>query len=353
MAQRVIGIDIGSASVRAAEVMHSKKDGATVLRYEEIELPEGAVVDGDVREVNTVADALRRLWKSAGFKSKDVVLGVGNHKVFAREMSMPKMPINKLRESLPFHVQDLLPVPVSEALLDFYPVSEEETATGTMVHGLLIAAVKEPVEAKVAAARLAGLNPVGVDLIPFALSRVLLAGDAGRGSVALVDFGELTTSVVVARDGVPNFVRIIPAGGSDITRAIADKLGLPPGDAERLKRQVGLIASPKAPAGLTGDSYETLLEIVFSVTSDLLSSLRNTLAYYTANGGEPIDRILLAGGDHMPGFAEALSELTRTGVEEGNPLTGLTLSRELRENEPEAGWSALMVAAGLASGASA
>ncbi|WP_210507546.1 type IV pilus assembly protein PilM [Naasia sp. SYSU D00057] len=354
MGSRIVGVDIGGATVRAAEVHDPAKPGAAVHRYEEIDLPEGAVRDGDVREPNTVADALRRLWSSAGFKSKDVVLGVGNHKVIVRDLVVAKQPLERIRESLPYQVQDLLPVPVADALLDFYPVAEEQGESGPMIRGLLIAAVKESVEAKVTAARLAGLNPVGVDLVPFALSRVLLSGSGAAGSVGLVDVGETTTIVVVARDGVPSFVRIIPAGGQDITRALADRLDLPMDEAERLKRLVGLVAAPKAPEGLSTLAYETVLEIVFSVTTELLSGLRNTLAYYAANHGDQVERILLTGGaGRLPGFPDALAELTRVPVREGNPLEGITLARALQEREPATGWGSMTVAVGLASGGTA
>lgn len=351
MKKSVVGIDLGGSAIRAAEVQDPGTSKATVIRYGEIDLPEGAVLDGDVLEVNTVADALRRLWSSAGFKTKNVVLGVGNHKVLAREFTVSKLPLNRIRESLRFEVQDLLPVPVDDALLDFYPVSEDSGPNGPILHGLLIAAVKEPVEAKVSAARLAGLNPVGVDIVPFALSRVLLTGESAAGTIALVDVGEMTTIVVVARDGVPTFVRIIASGGSDITRALADRLDLDPDEAERLKRMVGLVASPKAPEGLSTTAYEAVLEIVFSVTSELLSNLRNTLAFYANNREQPIDSILLTGGaGRMPGFADALAELTRIDVSEGTPLRGMTLGKGLTESEPSSGWGSATVAVGLASG---
>ena len=348
-----MGVDIGSGAIRAAEVHDPTKASAAVHRYEEIVLPDGAVRDGDVQEVNTVADALRRLWTSSGFKSRDVVLGVGNHKVIVRDLTVAKMPMAQIKESLPFQVQDLLPLPVADALLDFYPVSEETTEAGEVIHGLLIAAVKDSVEAKVAAARLAGLNPVGVDLVPFALSRVLLAGPDGAGTVALVDIGEMTTIVVIAHDGVPRFVRIIPTGGHDVTRALADRLDLPIEEAERLKRLVGLVASPKAPEGLTTTAYEAVLEIVFSVTSELLSGLRNTLSYFGSNNARRVERILLTGGAaRMPGFAAALGELTRVSVREGNPLDGINLTKALTDKTPEGGWGSMTVAVGLASGAS-
>jgi type IV pilus assembly protein PilM len=351
MAKTVVGIDLGSASIRAAEVRDPGKSKAAVVRSGEIALPPGAVRDGDILEVNTVADALRRLWTSAGFKTKDVVLGVGNHKVISRDLTLPSMPLARIRETLPFQVQDMLPVPVDEALLDFYPIREEKGQSGDTIHGLLIAALKAPVEAKVEAVRLAGLNPVAVDLVPFALSRVLLHGDNGKGVSALIDVGESTTIIVVAHDGVPQFVRIIPAGGDDVTRALAERLGVEHSEAETLKRSVGLVAAPQAPEGISTYQYEIVLEIVFSVVSEMLSGLRNTLNYYASNGGRQVERVVLTGGvGRVPGFADALGELTRIPVVSGDPLGGVPLDKALAAAPATTDWPELSVAVGLANG---
>lgn len=353
MARTIVGIDFGTGAIRAAEVQDAGRPRAAVVRSGEIALPPGVVRDGDVLEVNTVADSLRRLWQSAGFKTKDVVLGVGNHKVISRDLSLPAMPLARIKETLPFQVQEMLPVPVEEALLDFYPIREEKTADGATVHGLLIAAIKAPVETKVAAVKLAGLNPVAVDLVPFALTRVLLHGEAAIGSTALIDVGESTTIIVVAHDGVPQFVRIVPAGGDDVTRAIAERLGIEHSEAESLKRAVGLVATPQTPEGITSYQYETVLEIVFSVVSEMLSGLRNTLTYYSSNGGRPVESIVLTGGvGRVPGFAGALSELTRIPVTDGDPLGSIAVAKSALGAD-DVDWKELAVAVGLASGVSA
>ena len=168
----VVGVDIGDDSVRAVEVTGLDKERPTVVRYREISLPEGAVKDGEVAEVNTVAAALRQLWSAGGFRSKKIVLGVGNSKVLVRDLTVPRLGAKEIRQSLPSHVQDMLPVPVADALLDFYPISESTSEAGPVVHGLLVAAIKDAVKANVTAAQLAGLSPVAMDLIPFALSRL-------------------------------------------------------------------------------------------------------------------------------------------------------------------------------------
>ncbi|MCU1424735.1 MAG: pilus assembly protein PilM, partial [Microbacteriaceae bacterium] len=174
MSKSVVGLDFGSTSIRAVEISDPTKPKPTIVRFLEVPLPPNSAVKGEVLEIDTVASALKQLWSKAGFKTKRVIIGVGSQRVIARDMSVPKMPLDRIRESLPFLVQDMLPVPVSEALLDFYPISEGTSKNGPVINGLLIAAVKEAVMANVRAVQQAGLDPVEVDLIPFALTRALV-----------------------------------------------------------------------------------------------------------------------------------------------------------------------------------
>ena len=100
-----------------------------------------------------------------------------------------------------------------------------------------------------------------------------------------------TTNVVITVDGVPQFVRIIPAGGSDVTRALSTRLGLAPEVAEAEKRNLGL-----RPATLGPDNREAV-EVIQETSRDLLNSLRNTLSFFVnSRQGQHIDRVLLSGG---------------------------------------------------------
>lgn len=348
MAKSIVGLDIGSTSIRAVEVADATSAKPRVVRFREVPLPEGAAISGDVVEVHTVATAIRSLWSSGGFKSKDVVLGMGNQRVLARDFSVPKMTIGQIRESLPFQVQDLLPVPVVDAILDFYPVSESLGDSGPVVNGLLVAAIKEAVLANVKAAELAGLNPVGMDLIPFALTRLHLRGDHGRGSVALIDIGAVTTNVIIAKNGSPQFVRIIPAGSDEITKSLVNTLQFSAQDAENAKRSLGLDVS-RAPA-----AQRPIIESIYEGTMQLLSSLHNTLRYYAnAHQLEPINRIVLTGGgSRLIGIDSLLSELTKIAVTTEDGFTNINLARGATmtgANER----SSMSVALGLALGSKA
>ena len=326
MATRIVGLDIGRDTVRGIEVENANKARPLAVRYAEVPLPADSVRSGEVREVNTVAAAIKRLWVQGGFKTKDVVLGIGNQRVLARDLSVPKMGIQQIRESLPFQVQEMLPVPVSEALLDFYPISEGVGEHGPVIHGLLVAAIKESVLANVNAVRQAGLNPVHVDLIPFALARVLVRGPLSRGTVALVDIGASTTNVVIATGGVPQFVRMIPAGGEDITRALVNAIEMSPPQAEAFKRARGL-----APLGSYPENERQAVDVIRESATELLGSLRNTLNYFAnSRQNEVIQGIVLSGGGaRLTGLAQALGDMTRIPVVPADPFSAVKLSKNL------------------------
>jgi type IV pilus assembly protein PilM len=365
MSANVVGIDIGTAGVRAVEVA-AGKNKASVVRFHQVPLPEGAVNRGEVVEPNTVASALKQLWSTGGFKSKNVVLGMGNHRVLSRDLTVPRASLAHIRESLPFQVQDMLPIPLDEALLDFYPVAESEGESGPVVTGLLIAAVKDAVKGNVRAVELAGLLPLDVDLIPFALTRVLNMGDSIPGTVAQVDVGAATTSIVITTDGVPQFVRLIPAGGTDVTHALVETLGLTPEEADRLKRTLGMRLPAADPdASVDNDIAENstdapaideraAVSLIRDISGELLSSVRNTANYFTNTRQTSVTRIVLTGGgSRLPGFAEGLAELTRLTVASAEISRMVSYGRSVKADELRGSQGAFLVALGLALGSAA
>jgi type IV pilus assembly protein PilM len=256
------------------------------------------------------------------------------------------MSLKRIRETLPFQVQDLLPVPVADALLDFYPVSESQGENGPMVNGLLIAAVKEGVLGTVRAVQAAGLTPVGVDLIPFALSRILISRPQLKGTVVLIDVSANTTSVVIAIDGVPQFVRLVPAGGDDLTEALKVGLEVEVQRAEALKESLGLNTRP------TTEEESRAVAIIFQTTGELLGSLRNTINYFlNSRPQQPVGQIILTGrGARLPGFAEALTDMTRIPVIDTDPFASVSISPKLNTVAFGGNRSTVLVALGLAVG---
>jgi len=343
---QVVGVDIGSGAIRAVEVTGIGSKRPTVVRFSTMPLPEGAVHAGEVLEINTVAAALKQLWSTAKFSSKNVVLGVGNSKVLVRDLSVPKLSLAEIRESLATHVQEMLPVPVADAILDFYPISEATSDSGPIVNGLLVAVIKDSVLANVKAAQAAGLTPVGVDLIPFALTRLTPAARL-VGNVAHVEIGSRTTNVIVTTGGVPQFVRTIANGSNDLTVALADRLEIPVTEAEALKRHLGLFGAAATP------EQAPAVNVIREITGTLLSNLRDTLGYFAnSRQNEPFAGIVLSGGGaQLLGLADAFSEMTRIPVVLGDTFGNIEVAKDASKGaQSQAG---LNVALGLALGGAA
>ncbi len=344
----VIGLDIGTTHVRAAEMVISGRGASaqpTLVRYGEVVLPPGVVRDGEVEDSAAVSGAIRQLWSEAKFTARDVNIGVGNQRVVVRELDLPWMPLPQLRESLAFQVQDLLPMSTDDALMDYYPTGELESPTGRMMHGMLVAAPRDTVRSNVIAVESAGLRPQLVDLNPFALLRAIVRGDLVHRTVAVVDIGAKITQVVIAAGGMPQFVRILPSGGQNVTDAVTGVLGVAATEAESIKREVGIgFAVSHELAGAA--------EAISGVVRPLVEAVRNTFVYYAGNHpGAGIDVVVLTGGGaHLPGFGQYLSSASRLPVTIGDPLATIRVAKAVRTDTLVGEASMLAMAIGLAYG---
>lgn len=322
-----VGLDIGTSGVRAAELSIGK-GSATLDKFGQVALPAGAVRDGEVIDVDAVATAIRHLWAGTRFRTKRVVVGVSNQKVVVRQVDLPWLPADEFRKSLAFGVQDYLPMPVEEALLDFHPLEEfVNEAGGRMLRVLLVAASRDMVNNTVAAVQKARLAPVMIDLTPFALLRSFAKTDelglSGVQAEALVDVGASITNIVVHQGGVPRFVRILVMGGADITEAVAQLLGLPLDQAESMKQQIGM---GEQPDGIVADSSQGA-KVIETSGAAFVEEVRGSLDYYLAQPGSvAVKRIVLSGGGgQLRGLASRLALASRLTVERGSALSGLTV----------------------------
>lgn len=324
MSSHIVGVDIGQTAIRAVEAKASKSGPIEVRAYHEAALPEGAVRNGEVVEPTAVATILKKMWVDAKFGTKDVLLGMGDQKVVARDLVMPNVPAGQIRDLLPLRVQELIPMPVAEAILDFYPVAEApSTEEGPAVRGLLIAAYADAVSVNVNAVKRAGLHVVGVDFIPFALQRAV--GSASEGVSAIVDIGATTTNVIVAAHGVPDFVRIIPAGSDDATRALVNQLEVPRDHAEKLKVAQGLHPEIVPPNDAKSAG------VILDVTRELMTSIINTLRYYSStHDNARVESLVLTGnGARLRGLPAALAQSTGITLVAPAPFSRVKMPKSL------------------------
>jgi len=335
--RNAVGLDVGTTAVRAAE-LSVRRGQITLERFGQVALPVGAVVDGEVADPDAVGAALRRLWRQARFGSRRVIMGVANQRVVVRMVDLPWMELDELRRSLRFQVQEYIPIPVDDAELDAHLVGEHEGGGGQrLMRVLLVAAQKEMVAGHLRAATRAGLEPVGVDLTPFALLRSLVPEGAAvfeENGEALVDVGARVTNVVVHSAGTPRFVRILLMGGQDVTDAIREGLELDHDGAERTKLEA-----------VAGTARESAVDrIVEQGMAAFADEIRGSLDFYRAQADAvPLARVMVTGGgSRLWPLTERLQAALNLPVEGGQTLRSLRLGRlrlrpgELAELEPVA-----------------
>lgn len=338
----IIGVDIGATAVRGAVLARGGGVGAlpsVVLQtLGHVDLPLGAVVDGVVKDGPAVTSAVRHLAHATGFSSRHVVLGTANQQVVVRDLRMPNLPPEQLRVALPFQARELVALPMDEALLDFIPLGEVDTATNT-VSGLLVAAPRLPVLAAVHAVERAGLTVAKVDLSSLAALRFL--AQEGLPAEAIVDLGAHLTSIVIHGGGVPKVVRTVAHGGQELTDRLADRADLSLADAELVKCNEGMTGE--------GDIPTILSEGI----RPLLAEIRSSLHFFAStNPDTPLGRVSLTGGAAaLPGLAALLASQHGITVEVVPPYQHIETRWSTHMRQTGSGVSASAVSVGLAMGA--
>ena len=316
---QVVGLDIGTSAVRAAEIELNDRVPA-LGAFSQVGLPPGTIVDGEVRDQTAVADALRRLWQNGKFTSKSVVVGIAGLRAITRELDLPWVPDSEVDSAVRFQSEEVIPFTPDKTLLSAQVLADNTSEDGVKTRRVLVAAAhRDLVDGVVGAVEEAGLEVQGVDLVSSALVRALVdPAHISDEPEAIVSVGAGLTVIVVHQQGRPQFVRTVGTGGQLATDAISSALDLPVADAEGLKRRLEE-GSPQLTAAQRA---------VDPVTQDLVSEIRNSIQYFSSlPGRSPVTRIrVTGGGSQLKGFARELESRVRIPVLLVSPMDRLDLS---------------------------
>jgi len=339
----LVGVDIGASAVKCVELSRSKDGSFSLDRYATEPLPKGAIVDGNISNLEAVAEAISRAWTRLGTRVKNVALALPAELVISKKITLPAGLDEELLEmQVENEASQYLPFALDEANLDFQVI-------GTAPHNpdedtvLLVASRKANVEDRVAAAQAAGLKPVIVDTEPFAVQtafeqlRLQLPDQAAGQFLALADISANAMSVSILHDGEVIYTRDHQLGGDHLTQQIQMMYNLSPEEAEIGKRKGGL-----------PDDYASrvLAPFVESVANEVARAIQ----FFHASGHkEPVTQVLLSGGSAtLPGLDRAVAQHTRISTRQANPFVGMGLSSRITARQLQLDAPVLLVACGLA-----
>lgn len=325
----VVALDLSRRGIRGVQIDAPFTGRPKISRYGAVQVPDGTIFDGEIIDERKAVAAIKDLWKSARFTTKRVTLGIANRKVVVREVTLPVLPPKQRRTSLRFAVEGQLPIDLDDAILDFVPLRSVGDERDHREEGLLVATARGSLESTVTAVEKSGRQVEAVDFSGFALMRVLAADPAGTR--AIINIGASSTTVVIATGPTPEFVRIVPSGGDDISRTMERSLGITFAEAEQDKLRRGLQGGAATPAELGAEN------IIRENIASLIDSIRNTLNFYAnAHPERPISHIVLTGGgSRLSGLAPVFGRALGIQTSFGDPLAAFSVAPRLRGSDLE------------------
>jgi type IV pilus assembly protein PilM len=320
----LVGLDIGSRSVKVAEIIDTKS-GPKLKRFGMADIPAGTIEDGAISDPDTAAETIRQLFKSSNIKEANVAVSIGGYSVIVKKINVQTMPENQLQETIHFEAEQYIPFDISDVNLDFQILGENENNPNQM-SVFLVAAKKEMVNDYINLVTLAGLNPCIIDVEAFALQNIFEANyDIQDENVALIDIGASKTSLNILKGSSSVFMRDVALGCLQINQKIMSLLDCSYEQAELLKFGE---ASDKM-------SAEELKQIVAAVVTDWCTEIRRALDFfYTNYPDDQIKRIILSGGGaNIAEFRQLLASEASTVVETLNPLKKFTVDEKAFDPE--------------------
>ena len=348
---KLVGLRVGSTQLAAAHV--SNNGSIELLQLARMPLRSGLVVGGEVREPDALAAELKAFFSQNKLPRKNVRLGVASNRIGVRVLELPVIEDQRaFANAIRFRAQELLPIPVTDAVLDHVVLGEYVHDGEPMCRVLLAFAHRDLVARHADACQKAGLKLTGIDLDAFALLRSLAEPRAAETeatqAVVAVAIGHERTVFAVSDGLICDFVRVLEWGGGALDAALARSLDVTPDRAHEAKHQLALSGDGAAPDGLGLMQVEAAREAIRDelrlLSQEIVSSLR---FYQTRPGSLAIGEILVTGGGaELPGFAEELERLVGVPVRAADPLVRVKLGKKVKR-PAEAGSFAVAIGLGI------
>jgi type IV pilus assembly protein PilM len=347
-AKRVVGLKIGASQIVAAEVVNNGAPELVDVFREPLE--SGIVVSGEIRDAEALGFALKRLFELHGLPKRGVRLGLANNRIGVRIFEIEGVSdLQQLDNAIRFRAEEVLPIPLDEAVLDYVVLEDAVREDGTPWKRILVVvAYREVVDRYLQACRSAGLEVVGIDLEAFALLRAVEAPtDRGTegGALVAVAIGHDRTTIAVSTGRRCEFTRVLDWGGWSLNIAIARELDKAPSEVESLKRRLSF-ASATEVDGYTPEQIAKAREAIQRSLSGFVRELVASLQFYQAQPGAlGIGEVVLTGGaTEMEGLPEALGELVGVPIRVGDPFKRVKVGPKVTHDGPR---GSLSVAIGL------
>lgn len=345
--ESVIGVDIGSSSIKMIELAH--RDGRAHLVTYGFADPLSRDARGSAKEdVEYLAGLTKTIQDKTTFSTKLAVAALPTYSVFTSLISLPFMSREELQSAVHWEAKKIIPLPLEEIVLDYKILNEPKKGEKNPEHLkiLLIGASRDTVKRYTDIFAKSDLLLTSLETEMFALTRALVGDDPSE--VMIVELGATTTDIILVQNGIPFLSRTVEVGGAALTRAIATSLNIDDKRADRYKKDIGIIVDTSAQQGVVPQILETALE-------PLVHEIQYTFNLYREMAIKPsdtatgvVEKIVLTGGTALlPNLDRYLSKTLNTRVLLGDPWARVVYPEDLRSELMKIG-PRFSVAIGLA-----
>ena len=340
-ATQVLGLDVSSTTVKLLELSYSG-DRYRVESYAVSSLPQDAVIEKNVNDVDGVANAIRTVVAQSRTKLKNVAAAVAGSSVITKMIDMPEgLSEDDMETQLTLEADQYIPYPLEEVAIDF-EIQGPSPERDNQVEVLLAACRRETIDARVEAIESAELSSKIMDVEAYAMERAFfllqnqLSLDADS-TVAVVDIGATMTTLSVLNNAQTIYTREQLFGGKQLTDEIMRRYGLPLEEAGLAKKQGGL-----------PDDYEP--EVLEPFKDAVVQQVARSLQFFFSSSQyNDVDQIILAGGvASMEGLEELVQEKLGTPTAVANPFADMSISSRVNAVALSSDAPAMMIACGLA-----
>ncbi len=315
----MVGLDIGSYSVKAVELKAKRKgdrDVYEVLKIGYEALPHDAIVEGTIIDSAAVVETIRLVCDENKIATKDVVISISGNSVIIKKISLPVMEKQELAESIIWEAKHNIPYPYEETNVDYAVLKPSRPGEDKNLDILLVAAKKDKIANYSSVVNQAKKNLQSIEVDAFALQNVAEVSYPeifGEKTLALINIGANITNVVIVERGTPQLFRDLSLGGFFFTENMRKELNISFEEAEKLLKGI-------PGRTVTADQFATVLTMN---VRDLLDEIEKTFSFYEASEKRErkIDQILLSGGlANVPNMVASFEHKFRIKTEILNPF---------------------------------
>ena len=329
---KAFGLDVSDQSIK---VMQLDQHGSSLLprAFTQTSMPDNVIANHQISNQDRLAEHIMRAVTAArNINTKYVVVSVPETKSFVRIISIPKMPVSEIDGAIPWELEQDIPVPIDQVYTDWQILGERDEKYDVLV----TATPKDYIDAMVDTLKLAGLKPVALELESQATARALISKEDNKDAVLILDMSaQLTSFIVVINGGALEYTSSIPIAGNAFTESIARTLGVSNGEADKIKKESGLLTDSKK-----GNVRQAMIPIL----DNIVDEIKNVIRFHEEHSwtDQKINKVLLCGGtSRLNGIADYVSARLNLGsgrpighIGLGDPWINLISSEEDRKAIP-------------------